>query len=104
MTLHGDRGAVPTPDGRWIVVDGRRWRAADPDLPADVRTALLHHLGVARNAVRTARTAGDEDAVRRARARVQAAKTGLGERGEPWWEQDPAARAHRWTEALRTLG
>lgn len=93
-----------TPDGRWIVVDGRRWRAADPEIPDDVRTALLHHLGVARNAVRTARTAGDDDAVRRARARVQAAKTGLGERGEPWWDQDTGSRARRWNGALRELG
>ncbi|MBW0118364.1 hypothetical protein [Pseudonocardia abyssalis] len=91
-----------TPDGRWIVVDGRRWRAADPEIPDDVHAELLHHLGVARNAVRT--SAGDEDAVRRARARVQAAKTGLGERGDPWWEQDADTRTARWTEALRTLG
>ncbi|GAA3232757.1 hypothetical protein GCM10017691_27700 [Pseudonocardia petroleophila] len=93
-----------TPDGRWIVVDGRRWRAADPELPDDVRAELLHHLGVARSAVRTAGRAGDDEAVRRARARVQAAKTGLGERGDPWWEQDADARAARWTAALRTLG
>jgi hypothetical protein len=92
-----------TPDGRWIVVDGRRWRAADPGIPDDVRTALLHHLGVARNAVRTAHTNGDDDALRRARARVQAAKTGLGERGQSWWDQDLRSRTDRWTEALRTL-
>ncbi|WP_141280153.1 biopolymer transporter Tol [Pseudonocardia hydrocarbonoxydans] len=92
-----------TPDGRFVVVDGRRWRAADPALPEEVRTALLHHLGVARNAVRAARRAGDQDALRRARARVGAAKTGLGERGDPWWEQDDDARAHRWTRALHTL-
>lgn len=92
-----------TPDGRWIVVDGRRWRAADPEIPAEVRTALLHHLGVARSAVRTARADGDEEALRRARTRVHAAKTGLGERGAPWWDQDAPTRTHRWTEALRTL-
>ena len=92
-----------TPDGRFVVVDGRRWRAADPALPDDVREALLHHLGVARNAVRAARTAEDQDALRRARARVQEAKTGLGERGDPWWDQDAAARERRWTRALRTL-
>ena len=54
-----------TDDGRWIVVDGRRWRAADPALPDDVRTRLLHHLGVARSAVRGAGRADDEDALRR---------------------------------------
>ena len=41
-----------TDDGRYVVVDGRRWRTADPDLPDDVRERLLHHLGVARSRVR----------------------------------------------------
>lgn len=90
-----------TPDGRYVVVDGRRWRTADPALPDDVRARLLHHLGVARSAVRNA---ADDDARTAARARVQAAKTGLGERGTPWWEQDDAARRERWETALRALG
>jgi hypothetical protein len=92
-----------TDDGRWLVVGGRRWRAADPGLPAEVRARLLHHLGVARSAVRTAGRAGDDAAVRAARARVQVAKTGLGERGPAWWEQTPAVRADRWQEALSRL-
>jgi hypothetical protein len=92
-----------TEDGRWIVVDGRRWRAADPDLPEDVRARLLHHLGVARSAVRTSGRAGDPAAVAAARARVQLAKTGLGERGAAWWEQDDDARRARWEAALREL-
>ena len=92
-----------TPDGRYVVVDGRRWRTADPDLPDDVRARLLHHLGVARSGVRTAGRAGDEAAVAAARARVQLAKTGLGERAEPWWEQDDDARRTRWETALREL-
>jgi hypothetical protein len=70
-----------TDDGRYVVVDGRRWRTADPDLPDDVRERFLHHLGVARARVRTSRAAGDDAAVAAARARVQPAKTGLGERG-----------------------
>jgi hypothetical protein len=78
--LQGGRPAS-SEDGRWLVVDGRRWRAADPALPADVRARLLHHLRVARSAVRTAGTAGDAVARAAARARVQLAKTGLGERG-----------------------
>ncbi|WP_369131695.1 biopolymer transporter Tol [Modestobacter sp. I12A-02662] len=90
-----------TDDGRYVVVDGRRWRTADPALPAEVRERLLHHLGVARSAVRSAR--GDDAAVAAARARVQAAKTGLGERGPAWWEQDDAARRTRWEQALREL-
>ena len=97
------REVARTGDGRWIVVDGRRWRAADPALPDDVRERLLHHLGVARSAVRTARRAGDDGAVTAARARVQLAKTGLGERGPAWWEQDDDERRARWTAALREL-
>ena len=92
-----------TEDGRFVVVDGRRWRTADPALPDDVRARLLHHLGVARSGVRTAGRAGDETAVADARARVQLVKTGLGERGEPWWEQDDDARRTRWEAALRAL-
>jgi hypothetical protein len=75
------REVTRTDDGRWLVVDGRRWRPADPALPDDVRARLLHHLGVARSVVRTAGSAGDDAAVAAARARVQLAKTGLGERG-----------------------
>lgn len=93
-----------TDDGRYVVVDGRRWRTADPALPDDVRAQLLHHLGVGRSGVRTAKKAGDDDAVAAARARVQLAKTGLGERGTAWWEQSDDERRARWEEALRSLG
>ena len=92
-----------TDDGRYVVVDGRRWRTADPALPDDVRERLLHHLGVGRSGVRTARSAGDDAAVAAARARVQLAKTGLGERGTAWWEQSDAEREERWETALREL-
>ena len=92
-----------TPDGRYIVVRGRRWRAADPELPGDVRDALQHHLGRARSAVRTGKKAGDHTAVRRARDRVGLAKHGLGERGDPWWELDLAQRRDRWDRACAEL-
>ena len=92
-----------TDDGRYVVVDGRRWRTADPALPDDVRERLLHHLGVGRSGVRTAKSAGDDAAVTAARARVQLAKTGLGERGTAWWEQSDAEREERWESALREL-
>ncbi len=92
-----------TDDGRWIVVDGRRWRAADPTLPDDVRARLLHHLGVGRSGVRAAGRADDAAAVAAARARVQLAKTGLGERGPAWWDQDDDARRARWEAALHEL-
>ncbi|KLU10681.1 hypothetical protein [Kocuria sp. SM24M-10] len=92
-----------TPDGRWIVVDGRRWRRQDPALPDDVAVRLRSHLGRARAAVRTARREGSEDRLRAVRDRVGLAKRGLGERGTPWWEQSPAEREARWTEALARL-
>ena len=92
-----------TDDGRFIVVDGRRWRTADPALPDDVRERLLHHLGVGRSGVRAAERDGDDAAGMAARARVQLAKTGLGERGTAWWDQDDAARRARWEAALTAL-
>ncbi|MBN9099977.1 MAG: hypothetical protein J0I49_17965 [Pseudonocardia sp.] len=64
-------------------------------MPEQVRARLLHHLGTARSAVGTAERAGDDTVVTAARARVGAAKRGLGERGTPWWEQDAEARRAR---------
>jgi hypothetical protein len=68
-----------------------------------VRARLLHHLGVARSGVRAASRAGDDVAVAAARARVQLAKAGLGERGPAWWEQSDDVRRARWEAALREL-
>ncbi|QZY30588.1 hypothetical protein [Nocardioides coralli] len=90
-------------DERWLVVDGRRWRRQDPDLPADVAERLRSHLGRGRSATGAARRAGDEDAERRARRRTDLAKRGLGERGTPWWEQDADERRQRWEGALAAL-
>jgi len=75
-----------TPDGRYIVVDGRLWRASNPGLPADVRQKLVDALMEARRAVRAALEADDPEALKSARSRVQAAKEALGERGEVWWD------------------
>jgi len=75
-----------TPDGRYIVVDGRLWRASDPKLPEAVRQRLVDELMVARRAVGSALKAGDREALRLARADVQAAKEALGERGPVWWD------------------
>lgn len=93
----------PTPDGRYIVVRGRRWRAADPELPDDVRAELQQHLGKARAEVGAGRRTGDDERVAAARARVDAAKYGLGERGTPWWDLDVAERRERWERAVRDL-
>jgi hypothetical protein len=93
-------GVERTPDGRYVVIDGRRWRAADPLLPDEVAAALRQELMAARRAVGAALRAGDEVAERAARARVHAAKTALGERGAPWWEQTPEQRRARWEAGL----
>ncbi|MEV6624102.1 hypothetical protein AB0M83_39475 [Amycolatopsis sp. NPDC051106] len=78
-----------TPDGRYIIVNGRRWRATDPEIPDDVRDRLQKHLMAARRV---------QD-----RARTQVAKVALGERGEPWWEQTSAQRRERWERGLAEL-
>ena len=72
-----------TPDGRYFVAKGRLWRRTDPRLPEGERRAAVKELMRARLAVRDA---PDEEATRAARARVDAAKRALGERGPVWWE------------------
>ncbi len=74
-----------TPDGRYIVVRGRLWRRANPHLPEVERQVLVDALMQARRMVGTALRSGDADALKAARARVDAAKRGLGERGPVWW-------------------
>mgnify|MGYP000931670409 CR=1 FL=1 len=74
-----------TPDGRYLVVRGRLWRASNPALPPDTRQSLVAALMEARRAVRDARRAQDLDALARARRDVDAAKHALGERGPVWW-------------------
>jgi hypothetical protein len=75
-----------TPDGRYIVVRGRLWRSSDPRLSPEVRQALVDRLMESRRAVKAALQAGDRQALKSARAGVQAAKEGLGERGQAWWD------------------
>ncbi|HEU0134077.1 MAG TPA: hypothetical protein VFR28_04575 [Allosphingosinicella sp.] len=75
-----------TPDGRYIVVRGRLWRASDPRLGPGARQGFVDSLMEARRAVRAALKAGDTEALAAARAKVQSAKEGLGERGPVWWE------------------
>jgi hypothetical protein len=88
-----------TDDGRWIVVDGRRWRATDPSIPPKLRQELVDELMDARRAVGAAKRAGDADDERAARDRVQAAKVALGERGHPWWEDPTEASSAERLEA-----
>lgn len=74
-----------TPDGRYFVVRGRLWRCANPELPPAERTKLVADLMDARRAVAAARKAQDPAKLAVARAAVDAAKRGLGERGPVWW-------------------
>ena len=82
----------PTPDGHHVVIDGRKWRATNPNLPEEERQRLVNELMSARRAVGAALKSKDAEAEKAARARVSAAKIALGERGPKWWE-DAAPKA-----------
>jgi hypothetical protein len=82
-----------TEDGRFLVIDGRRWRATDPLVPEERQAELRSVLMAWRREVR--RTKGTDEE-RRSRDGVQAAKVALGERGTPWWEQTDDERRTRW--------
>ena len=75
-----------TPDGRYLVVRGRLWRCSDPRLDPTERAALVQALMTARRAKGQALRQGDPVAREAARAAVEAAKQGLGERGPVWWD------------------
>ncbi len=86
MVAHpGAVGTPTTPDGRYVVVRGRLWRCSNPDLEPLERDRLTHELMAARRAKKDAIRAGDHAARELARARVDAAKVALGERGPVWW-------------------
>lgn len=79
-----------TPDGRYMIVRGRLWRTANPELAREVRQKLVNELMSARRAVRIALKSTDREALEQARANVQAAKEALGERGPVWWTDGAA--------------
>jgi len=94
--------ATPSEDGRHIVVNGRKWRAADPAIPESLRAELVAELMAARREIHLQRD--DTDLVQAARARVSDAKHALGERGHPWWEKPtPAELDNRTRAAIRAL-
>lgn len=76
-----------TPDGRYFVAKGRLWRKTDPRLGDAERRAAVKALMQAR---RDVGRAVDEVETRAARARVDAAKRRLGERGPVWWDDGAA--------------
>jgi hypothetical protein len=89
-----------TDDGHYVVINGRRWRATDPDIPEPRRDELTRILMAWRREVRRTRGTDEEPT---ARAGVQAAKVALGERGSPpWWEQTADQRRARWETAVPT--
>lgn len=88
-------GPERTEDGRYIIVKGRRWRAADPRIPASLNAELVRVLMAGRRMVRT-----EGDPVR---VVVQDAKVALAERGDPWWEPTPEGQRERIAAAMRTL-
>jgi Protein of unknown function (DUF3253) len=84
-----------TPDGRYVVVGGRRWRASDPAIPEPLRQELVAELMAARRDVRSS--------PKTARPRVQDAKVALGERGDPWWDPTSEGQRVRLAAAMRAL-
>ena len=74
-----------TPDGRYFIVRGRLWRCTNPALDEPTRAALTHALMTARRAKQAAMRNDDAAAREAARARVDAVKQALGERGPGWW-------------------
>ena len=86
MKKAAQKKVEPTPDGHHVVIDGRKWRATNPNLPPEERQKLVNELMSARRAVGAALKAGDAEAEKAARHRVNTAKIALGERGPKWWE------------------
>lgn len=82
--------APTTPDGRYFVIDGVLWRCSNPSLAEPERQRLVNELMTARRAVKAAKGSVDAEALREARAGVQAAKVALGERGPVWWDDGSA--------------
>ncbi len=76
---------LSTPDGRYLVIQGRLWRAPNPGLPAQLKVRYTRELLNGRRALKAAKLAGDEAAISVARQQVAHAQVGLGERGKVWW-------------------
>ncbi len=77
----------------------------------EARQQLVDELMAARREVKAAKASGDPAHMKAARARVQTAKVGLGERGPVWWDDgSPDFNRHKvantpyahWYNALKT--
>jgi hypothetical protein len=101
LTRNTANAAYATPDGRYLIVRGRRWRRSNPALDEGVRAALVSELMSARRAIGLAQRMADKAALAEAGARVETAKVELGERGPVWWSDgapDPNRRLAHNTE------
>lgn len=76
-----------TPDGRYFVSKGKLWRKTDPRLGDSERRAAIKAMMQARRDMAQAMT---EFETQTARARIDAAKTRLGEAGPVWWDDGAA--------------
>ena len=74
-----------TPDGRYLIVRHRLWRAANPALPAETKTKWVNALMAARREVGIALRNKNDTHLAQARTAVHTAKVALGERGPVWW-------------------
>ena len=74
-----------TPDGRYLIVRHRLWRAANPALPTEAKTGLVNALMTARREVGIALRNKDDTRLTQARTAIHTAKVALGERGPVWW-------------------
>ena len=81
-----DESPLRTPDGKYLIVRGRLWRATNPALTEDVRSGLTSGLMAARREVRAALATKDAIRLKAARSAVNSAKIALGERGPVWWQ------------------
>ncbi|MEZ5374692.1 MAG: hypothetical protein R2704_18630 [Microthrixaceae bacterium] len=79
--MTASRSEDPTEGGRWIVVDGRRWRATDPHLPEGLRQELVEALMAARRSVADAKR-GDKCRGGTGTLGGAGQKMALGERGD----------------------
>ena len=69
---------LTTPDGRYLVIQGRLWRAPNPALPAHAKVQCMRELLNGRRALKAAKASGDEDAIATARKQVARAQVGQG--------------------------
>ncbi len=92
--IAGMTSELMTPDGRYLVIQGRLWRAPNPSLPVQAKVRHMRDLLNARRALKSAKASADEASIAAARKRVAQAQVGLGERGPVWW-RDGAADFNR---------